>query len=165
MNTIKKLSIPVLLAAGILCGAASARAAHTNIVHGDLCSTSNNSVLFDDAGATNTSTTQPADFFCPVINADPNAMPNPTGRVRGWDGDTASWAFICNGIMRNANSQVVMFTGDAQGPLTTSYTGPVIIPGAGGGTIVFPQVTSDDSLEIYCTVPPRSSIYNVRIDQ
>jgi hypothetical protein len=166
MKTIIKGMLSLLVAGAVLGGSLSARAAHTGLSHGDLCSSHSATVLFDDAGATNTSTTQHVDFYCPVINADPADMTAATGRVTGWDGDSGQGAFICNGIMRNASSQVVMFTGDGQGPLTTGYTGPVNIPNPGNGTIAFSTtVKSTDSLEIYCQVPPRSSIYNVRIDQ
>jgi hypothetical protein len=166
MKTIMKGLLSILFAGGVVGGSLPARAAHTGLSHGDLCSSGSNSILFDDGGATNTSTTQHADFYCPVINADPTDMTAATGRVRGWDGDSGFGAFICNGIMRNSSSQVVMFTGDAQGPLTTGYTGAVNIPNPGNGTITFSTtVTSADSLEIYCQVPPRSTIYNVRIDQ
>src|SRR4029078_2268215 len=114
------------------------------------------------AGATNTSTTAAAEFYCPIINADPASMSGVTGRVRGWDGDSGGWASTCAGVMRNSASQVVMFTGDALGPLTTGYTGAINIPHPGHGTIDFPMtVTSDDSMEIFCSIPPRSTIYNV----
>ena len=160
-----KKTLSILLATAAVAASASARAAYTNYVHGDLCSTSNGPVLFDDVGATHNST-QSADFFCPVINANPTSLATATGRVAGWDGDSGQWAFTCTGVMRNYNSEVVMFTGDAGGPLTTGYTGPVNIPNPGNGTLAFPTaVTSNDSLVIKCSVPPRSTIYNVRVDK
>jgi hypothetical protein len=160
-----KAGLSVLTAGAMLFGAAQAQAAHTNFSHGSLCSSSDNAILFDDGGATNTSTNSSVNFYCPVINADPASMANASGRVRGWDGDSGQWAFVCTGVLRNYNSEVISFVGDAQGPLTAGYTGPVIIPNPNNGTLNFPvAVTSNDSLVISCSVPPRSSLYNVRVD-
>jgi hypothetical protein len=165
MNKTRRVGLSVLVAGAMLFGASHARAAHTNFVHGAMCSSSDATVLFDDGGAGNTSTNSSVMFYCPVINADPNAINNASGRVRGWDGDNTSWAFVCTGVLRNFNSEVISFVGDAQGPLTTGYTGPVIIPNTGNGNLNFPvAVTSNDSLVISCSVPPRSALYNVRVD-
>lgn len=149
----------------LVLGSPPARAAHTNYSHADLCSTSANTVVFDDAGTGNNGTSS-VTFYCPVINADPATMNNASGRVRGWDGNSGGWAFVCRGVLRNSSSQTIAFAGDAQGPITPGYTGPVNIPAGGSnGNLNFPvAVTSNDSLVIACDVPPNSSIYNVRVD-
>lgn len=165
VQTTVRSGLSLLFTGALVLGAPTARAAHTNYAHADLCSTSANAVVFDDAGLVNNSTTSAA-FYCPVINADPATMNNASGRVRGWDGNSGGWAFVCRGVLRNSSSQTVVFAGDAQGPITPGYTGPVNIPqGGSNGTLNFPvPVTSNDSLVIACDVPPSSGIYNVRVD-
>lgn len=168
-NTLKttavRAGLSILLASAVLFGASHARAAHTNYTHADMCSSSNTGTIFDDGGFGNNNSTS-VTLYCPVINADPNGMTGASGRVRGWDGDTGGYAFVCRGVLRNSSSEMIVFVGDAQGPIVPAgYTGPVIIPNSGNGVLNFPgTVTSNDSLVIACDVPPHSSLYNVRVD-
>jgi hypothetical protein len=151
----------VLSAAGALLALVSGSAtAGQGYVHADICAFNGNvGGAYYLGSVDNTNTSISLELLCPVTQSDAfNTAPQYAEfQFNGYDRDATGVIFFCTGVVEDTSHNIVTFVGQLDGPGGT-YTGPINLKGSTG----IPGLTSY-AYTARCDLPPRSSLYNVRV--